>query len=97
MFNFAIVFNNNENIMKKSKIAMLIVAVSAIFAGYNMYQAEKYDGMSDIMLANIEALADGESSSGCYPTICNKSCQRGNVTYIYEYSSKCYCSLCTGN
>lgn len=46
--------------MKKLIIATLVVAFTAI-AGYGVYTNQKTDLMSDIMLANVEALASGES------------------------------------
>ncbi len=39
-----------------------MVAVVATFAGYNLYQSQRMETMSDLMLANVEALADGESA-----------------------------------
>ncbi len=51
--------------MKKKIFAILIVAVVAVFAGYNVYQSQKGEMMSDLMLANVEALARGEGSVTC--------------------------------
>ncbi|MEL5893777.1 NVEALA domain-containing protein [Bacteroides sp. GD17] len=42
--------------------AILMVAVVATFAGYNLYQSQRMETMSDLMLANVEALADNESA-----------------------------------
>lgn len=53
--------------MKKKLFAILIVAVVAVFAGYNVYQSQKGEMMSDLMLANVEALADGEYPSSPKP------------------------------
>ena len=52
--------------MKKfMKIAF--VAAFAAIAGYGVYANQKVDTMSDLMLANVEALAqsEGSGSSGC--------------------------------
>jgi len=50
--------------MKKNIIKSTMIAIVAIFAGYNVYQSnEKTEEMSEIMIANVEALADGENSS----------------------------------
>ena len=51
--------------MSKKIFAALIVAVVATFAGYNIYQSQRAEmEMSDLAMANIEALAnDGESST----------------------------------
>ena len=46
--------------MKKKIFAILIIAIVAVFAGYNAYQSQKGEMMSDLMLANVEALAGGE-------------------------------------
>ena len=45
--------------MKKAIKAAFIVAVAAV-AGYNIYTNLKANPMSDLMLANVEALADFE-------------------------------------
>lgn len=48
--------------MKKNFIKSTMIAVVAIFAGYNVYQSNVNTiEMSDIMLANVEALADNEN------------------------------------
>ena len=47
--------------MKKIAKATL-VAVVAVVAGYGIYSNQKVDTMSDLMLANVEALASGEAS-----------------------------------
>ena len=44
--------------MKKNIIKSTMIAAVAIFAGYNVYQANvKTEELSDIMMANVEALA----------------------------------------
>lgn len=45
--------------MKKFMIATFVVAFTAI-AGYGVYTSQKRGLMSDIMLANVEALARAE-------------------------------------
>ncbi len=49
--------------MSKKFFATLIVAVVATFAGYNIYQSQRTVTMSDLALANVEALANGESGA----------------------------------
>lgn len=57
----------NKNIMKKNFIKSTMIAVVAIFAGYNVYQSNVNTiEMSDIMLANVEALAQNEGSDNWY-------------------------------
>ncbi len=46
--------------MKKVVFAVVAVAVVAA-AGWSYQQNKQYDGMSELALANVEALATGES------------------------------------
>lgn len=49
----------------KKMIKVAFVAAIAMVAGYNMYQSQSVmNGMSEFALANVEALASGESSGG---------------------------------
>ena len=48
--------------MKKTLLKSLAVAAFAMIAGYNVYQAHsETEGMSELMLANVEALAGNEN------------------------------------
>ena len=47
--------------MKKNILKATIVAAFALIAGMNVYNAQQSDVMSDLALANVEALAGGES------------------------------------
>lgn len=49
--------------MKKNIRAVMIIAAIALVAGVNMFNSKRV-AMSDIALANIEALADEEWSDG---------------------------------
>ena len=53
--------------MKNNILKATIVAAFALIAGMNVYNAQKSDVMSDLALANVEALAqsEGSGSSGC--------------------------------
>lgn len=55
--------------MGKKFFAAMIVVVVAIFAGYNVYQSQDNTKCSNLVLANIDALANnGEVSTGdCIP------------------------------
>ena len=57
--------------MKKNILKVSLVAAFALFAGYNVYSSQKSDVMSDLVLANVEALASSEGSGDrkCYNTI----------------------------
>lgn len=68
---------------------MAFVAAFAAFAGYGVYANQKANTMSDLMLANAEALASGESSKPC-EEVCYY-CQGWQCTRILNgVSSVCY-------
>ena len=46
--------------MKKNILKVTLVAAFALIAGFNVYNSQKPEGMSDLALANVEALASGE-------------------------------------
>ena len=50
--------------MKGKILKVTIVAAFALIAGMNVYNVQKSDVMSDLALANVEALAGGEGSGG---------------------------------
>lgn len=52
----------NRNSMKKM-IKIAFVAAFAAIAGYGVYTNQKTDAMSDLLMANIEAIAGGESAT----------------------------------
>ena len=73
--------------MKKNILKVTLVAAFALLAGYNVYNSQKAEGMSELALANVDALADdGETLT---PTNCPSGrhlCQwivypGGSVTY----------------
>ena len=43
--------------MKKKLLGMVVVAVVAIVAGYNVYISQNETKLSDLVLANVEAFA----------------------------------------
>ena len=48
--------------MRKKIMKAAFVAVFAAVAGYGVYTNQRTETMSDLMLANVEALASGEAS-----------------------------------
>ena len=51
--------------MKKKYYASLLAVVVIAFTVYNVYQSQKADAsLSDLAMANVEALANGEFSNG---------------------------------
>ncbi|WP_455966845.1 NVEALA domain-containing protein [Bacteroides fluxus] len=58
----------------KKYIKVIFVAVFAAIAGYGVHTNQNADTMSDLMLANVEALASGEGSTNYYRKyFCNGS------------------------
>ena len=46
--------------MKKNILKATLVAAFALIVGFNVYNSQKSDVMSELALANVEALAAGE-------------------------------------
>ena len=60
--------------MKKNILKATLVAAFALIAGFNVYNSQKSDVMSDLALANVEALASEEGGGNhitCYSGIGN--------------------------
>ena len=53
-------------IMNKKHITVTLVAVVALISGINVFNAQKSESLSDIALANVEALADVENDFNCW-------------------------------
>lgn len=67
--------------MKKNILKATLVVAFALIAGMNVYNAQQSDVMSDLALANVEALASGESSTtNRYQTM--GYCAPLNMNYI---------------
>lgn len=65
--------------MKKHILKIGLFVAVALVTGYNVYSSQKSDDMSDMALANVEALAQGEVIVGM-PCACVP-----NSTCIYFY------------
>lgn len=48
--------------MRNIYVKCAFVAASAFIAGYGVYASQQEESMSDLAMANVEALASGESS-----------------------------------
>ena len=57
------ILNKKKSNMKKLVKITVVVAFAAI-AGYGVYVNQKTDALSDLALANVEALANGEWGTG---------------------------------
>jgi len=55
--------NKNKKLSMKKVIKLAFVAAFAAIAGYGVYTNQKPEAMSDLMLANVEALARDEANS----------------------------------
>lgn len=54
--------------MKKKKVSLVMVAAIAVAAGWGIYLNEKEVNLSDLVLANVEAIANGETPG----ILCNR-------------------------
>lgn len=63
--------------MKRNYLRTMAIAVAAIFAGHNVYLVHaKTDNISaDVLMANVEALANGESGEAIIT--CSAKCNDG--------------------
>lgn len=64
--------------MKKNIRAVMMVAAIALIASINVFNSQKTIAMSDMALANVEALADNEND------MCPNGCVNG--------SGGCFCN-----
>ena len=73
----------------KKILKMAFVAAFAAVAGYGVYTNQQSEAMSELMLANVEAIAQGESAGSreCWQTISTN----GNG----RLEDKRYCGNCT--
>lgn len=51
--------------MKKKKLIVIVLVAIGLVAGYNMYISPKKVKLSDLVLANVEALANIEGDGSC--------------------------------
>ena len=80
--------------MKTRKLikGMMAVAIVAV-AGLTIYANQPKEEMSDVMLANVEALAETElSNSNCTASWNKECCVCGKVHNTYAYPKTTVCS-----
>ena len=61
---YLILLKLNFKIMNKRKLNVAILATIAMIAGINVFNAQKSEMLSDVVLANVEALASNEVVPG---------------------------------
>lgn len=57
--------------MKNNILKLVFASAFALVAGYSVYASQKKVEMSDLAMANVEALASGEGSSQDCVVYCN--------------------------
>ncbi len=73
--------------MKKNIVKVALVAVVGLVAGINVFNAQKSEVLSDVAMANVEALADDTENSKKYKYVFYK--EPGDPGYG---EVKCVCS-----
>ena len=71
--------------MKKNMIKVAFVVAVAMVGGITVFNAQKSDVLSDIAMANVEALAEGEGEGG--DITINPECKNGCLKDV----DGCYC------
>ena len=66
--------------MKKNIRTVMMIAAIALVAGANMFYSQRTDVLSDVALANVEALAVGESAGDIH-------CPFGGYGCVIIYSN----------
>ncbi|MDE5980778.1 MAG: NVEALA domain-containing protein [Bacteroidaceae bacterium] len=71
----------------KKKIFSAVVVTAALFTGYSAYNMQNRQELSDTLLANVEALANGDESER-EKVECYSSIEYEEESYVV------YCSTC---
>lgn len=71
----------------KRIIGLFFIALFVAVAGYNAYLSKKTNGLSDLVIANVEALADGAEIDGtnCDASWNQECCVCFTRHHIYAY------------
>ena len=77
--------------MKKNILKATLVAAFALIAGFNVYNAQQSDVMSDLALANVEALASGEGGGWTGKIWLDGEYGTGGCIHCPEADSNCNC------
>ena len=77
--------------MKKNLIKMMLAAIVVVAGSMNVYNSQKDSEMSDVVLANVEALADIEYDGLCVEWV-DKNCWQPDQfasTHGTDYYATC--------
>jgi len=77
--------------MKKKIFGIVAILLIAVVTAWNVNLGSKTTGMSNVMLANVEALAQ-ESNTPPPSCSCSKKCDDGKTTASCTGYSSCNCS-----
>ena len=72
--------------MKRNIIRVALLAVFAFVAGYGVYTSQKETAMSDLAMANVEALASGEDGNYDCDAPYTATCSYEGSVRVYEGS-----------
>lgn len=70
--------------MKKNIFGVALISAMAVTAGQNFNQSKNETQLSDLAMANVEALARSEATAECgnmTPVICKATCSRCGKVY----------------
>ena len=77
--------------MNKKYVKVALVAVVALVGGINVFNAQKSESMSDIALANVEALAETENSYTGLIYLKGEFGTGGCINCAEQFDSNCTC------
>ena len=83
--------------MKKLKLKIAMAAVVADVAGYVTYQNQAKEVMSELVLANVEALANMEYGDGFASVVVTELPPSGRCKGGVWYECENYSSVCLGS
>ena len=77
--------------MKTKGLKMILAVIFVALAGYGVFASQqKPDNLSDVMLENVEALADNELPE--VEVTCSRTCSDGvgRCYYVYDRWGNCH-------
>lgn len=71
--------------MRKKILGAVLITVVAVATGWNFNQIKNETRLSDLIMTNVEALANSEGAHGA-GGIANKKCPIWNISYSESWS-----------